>query len=73
MIEAATRTLRRLLFSGSDRRRRRGKTFRRRQPGDLDFDILHPSGNAGAILRRAPPGYGASPGRGRPGSMPRLS
>src|SRR6266566_2764371 len=27
------------------------------------FDILHPSGNVGAILRRAPPGYGASPGR----------
>ncbi|MBR1126421.1 phosphotransferase family protein [Bradyrhizobium lablabi] len=27
------------------------------------FDILHPGGNIGAILRRAPPGYGASPGR----------
>jgi aminoglycoside phosphotransferase (APT) family kinase protein len=27
------------------------------------FDIVHPSGNTGAILRRAPPGYGASPGR----------
>src|SRR6476660_2675871 len=27
------------------------------------FDILHPSGTIGAILRRAPPGYGASPGR----------
>src|SRR6266480_5209963 len=27
------------------------------------FDILHPDGNIGAILRRAPPGYGASPGR----------
>src|SRR5207237_1204016 len=27
------------------------------------FDILHPRGNVGAILRRAPPGYGASPGR----------
>ena len=27
------------------------------------FDIVHPSGNIGAILRRAPPGYGASPGR----------
>ena len=27
------------------------------------FDIVHPSGNVGAILRRAPPGYGASPGR----------
>jgi aminoglycoside phosphotransferase (APT) family kinase protein len=27
------------------------------------FDIVHPSGNAGAILRRAPPGYGAAPGR----------
>src|SRR5213079_2398993 len=27
------------------------------------FDILHPGGTVGAILRRAPPGYGASPGR----------
>src|SRR5260370_36443647 len=27
------------------------------------FDIMHPNGNIGAILRRAPPGYGASPGR----------
>jgi aminoglycoside phosphotransferase (APT) family kinase protein len=27
------------------------------------FDILHPGGNIGAILRRAPPGYGASPSR----------
>src|SRR5687768_13171931 len=27
------------------------------------FDIVDPSGNVGAILRRAPPGYGASPGR----------
>jgi len=27
------------------------------------FDILHPDGNVGAILRRAPPGYGASPSR----------
>ena len=27
------------------------------------FDIVHASGNVGAILRRAPPGYGASPGR----------
>src|SRR5215212_1357256 len=27
------------------------------------FDIVHPHGNIGAILRRAPPGYGASPGR----------
>jgi aminoglycoside phosphotransferase (APT) family kinase protein len=27
------------------------------------FDIVHPNGNIGAILRRAPPGYGASPGR----------
>src|SRR6267154_2795795 len=27
------------------------------------FDIVHPEGNIGAILRRAPPGYGASPGR----------
>src|SRR5712672_2550205 len=27
------------------------------------FDILHPGGTIGAILRRAPPGYGASPGR----------
>src|ERR1700742_1358302 len=27
------------------------------------FDIVHPSGNAGAILRRAPQGYGAAPGR----------
>src|SRR5215470_8392798 len=27
------------------------------------FDIVHPSGYFGAILRRAPPGYGASPGR----------
>jgi len=24
------------------------------------FDIVHPAGNVGAILRRAPPGYGAS-------------
>ena len=23
------------------------------------FDIVHPDGNIGAILRRAPPGYGA--------------
>jgi len=27
------------------------------------FDIVHPDGNIGAILRRAPPGYGASPTR----------
>ena len=27
------------------------------------FDILHPGGSIGAILRRAPPGYCASPGR----------
>ena len=27
------------------------------------FDIVHPSGTIGAILRRAPPGYGASPSR----------
>src|SRR5258708_24007186 len=27
------------------------------------FDIVHPGGSIGAILRRAPPGYGASPGR----------
>src|SRR6202165_3195473 len=27
------------------------------------FDILHPDGDIGAILRRAPPGYGASPSR----------
>ena len=29
------------------------------------FDIVHPSGNVGAILRRAPPGYGASPSPSR--------
>jgi aminoglycoside phosphotransferase (APT) family kinase protein len=27
------------------------------------FDIVHPNGNIGAILRRAPPGYGAAPTR----------
>ena len=27
------------------------------------FDIVHPRGHAGAILRRAPQGYGAAPGR----------
>ncbi|WOH84064.1 phosphotransferase family protein [Bradyrhizobium sp. BEA-2-5] len=27
------------------------------------FDIVHPNGTIGAILRRAPPGYGAAPGR----------
>jgi aminoglycoside phosphotransferase (APT) family kinase protein len=27
------------------------------------FDILHPGGNIGAILRRAPQGYGAAPSR----------
>ena len=27
------------------------------------FDIVHPNGNIGSILRRAPAGYGASPGR----------
>jgi aminoglycoside phosphotransferase (APT) family kinase protein len=27
------------------------------------FDIVHPEGNIGAILRRAPQGYGAAPGR----------
>jgi aminoglycoside phosphotransferase (APT) family kinase protein len=27
------------------------------------FDILHPDGNIGAILRRAPPGVGAAPSR----------
>jgi aminoglycoside phosphotransferase (APT) family kinase protein len=27
------------------------------------FDITHPGGSIGAILRRAPPGYGASPSR----------
>ena len=25
------------------------------------FDIVHPDGNIGAILRRAPAGYGAAP------------
>lgn len=29
------------------------------------FDIVHPSGNVGAILRRAPPGYAASPSPSR--------
>ena len=29
------------------------------------FDIVHPDGNVGAILRRAPPGYGASPSGSR--------
>src|SRR5258708_20200159 len=27
------------------------------------FDIMHPDGVFGAILRRAPPGYGAAPSR----------
>src|SRR5207302_5651240 len=27
------------------------------------FDIVHPDGNIGAILRRSPPGYGAAPTR----------
>src|SRR6202163_2259157 len=27
------------------------------------FDIIHPAGNIGAILRRAPQGYGAAPSR----------
>src|SRR5580698_5159466 len=27
------------------------------------FDVVHPDGDIGAILRRAPPGYGAAPGR----------
>src|ERR1700710_1355476 len=27
------------------------------------FDVVHPSGNVRAILRRAPPGYGAAPTR----------
>jgi aminoglycoside phosphotransferase (APT) family kinase protein len=27
------------------------------------FDIVHPAGNIGAILRRSPPGYGAAPSR----------
>src|ERR1019366_9799741 len=27
------------------------------------FDIMHPDGNIGAILRRAPQGYGAAPAR----------
>ena len=27
------------------------------------FDIVHPGGNIGAILRRAPAGYGAAPTR----------
>src|ERR1700741_371107 len=27
------------------------------------FDIVHPNGTIGAILRRAPPGYGAAPTR----------
>jgi aminoglycoside phosphotransferase (APT) family kinase protein len=27
------------------------------------FDIVHPDGNIGAILRRAPPGYGLAPAR----------
>ena len=29
------------------------------------FDIVHPDGNVGAILRRAPPGYAASPSPSR--------
>src|SRR5437879_13001407 len=31
--------------------------------GTWSFDIVHPDGNIGAILRRAPPGYGAAPSR----------
>src|SRR3954447_16171641 len=27
------------------------------------FDIVHPDGDVGAILRRSPKGYGAAPGR----------
>src|SRR5258707_1667558 len=27
------------------------------------FDIVHPNGNIGAILRRSPKGYGAAPNR----------
>jgi aminoglycoside phosphotransferase (APT) family kinase protein len=27
------------------------------------FDIVHPDGNIGAILRRSPPGFGAAPSR----------
>src|SRR5262249_58075204 len=27
------------------------------------FDIIHPDGNVGVILRRAPKGYGAAPSR----------
>jgi aminoglycoside phosphotransferase (APT) family kinase protein len=27
------------------------------------FDVVHPDGNVGAILRRSPKGYGAAPGR----------
>jgi len=34
------------------------------------FDILTPAGNVGAILRRAPKGYGAAPSRAAD-SMPR--
>ena len=34
------------------------------------FDIVHPGGNIGAILRRAPAGYGAAPSRAA-GLMPR--
>ena len=37
MIEDRTRTLRRVLVSGRDRRHWRRKAFRRRQPGDLDL------------------------------------
>src|ERR1700733_793887 len=29
------------------------------------FDIVHPDGNIGAILRRAPPGYAVSPSPSR--------
>jgi hypothetical protein len=43
-----TRTLRRLLVSGGDRRDWRGKTFRRRQPGDLDVRHRARGGNIGA-------------------------
>ena len=40
------------------------ETLRRRQPGNLELSIsFRPDGNIGAILRRAPKGYGAAPSR----------
>jgi len=51
------------VVSGRDRRHGAAKLSGGASQETWSFDIVHPDGNIGAILRRAPPGYGAAPSR----------